>query len=107
KGSVSIVAKNASATGKSDSVESHTQTESLRYHHAELDKNNQFVKDDLWIDLVDEPNHQQLCDREQLFFQKAIVEDLDLTTAIEEAIDSLRIAFACDESVRTGNMINL
>lgn len=106
-GSVSIVAKNAGASGKSDSVESHTKTESLRFHHAELDKNNQFVKEDTWINLQDEPDHQELCNREQRYFLKAIQENIDLTDHMQDAVNSLRIAFACDESVRTGNVVSL
>ncbi|MCM4167113.1 Inositol 2-dehydrogenase/D-chiro-inositol 3-dehydrogenase [Arenibacter antarcticus] len=106
-GSVSIVAKNASATGKSDSVDSHTKTESLRCHYAELDENNQFLKEDKWIDLEDEPDHQELCNREQGFFLKAIQEDLDLTDSVNDAINSLRIALACDESVKTGNPVKI
>lgn len=107
KGSVSIVAKEASTSGKSDSVEAHTKTESLRCHFADLDENNAFVKRDEWIDLEDEPDHQELCNREQRFFLKAIKEDLDLTSSIEDAINSLRIAFACDESVKTGEIVRL
>jgi len=107
KGSVSIVAKEASNAGKSDSVEAHTKTESLRVHHADLDQDNQFVKHDEWIDLHDEPDHQELCNREQRFFLKAIQEDIDLTSSIEDAINSLRIAFACDESVKTGEVVKL
>ena len=107
KGSVSIVAKDAGASGKSDSVESHTKTESLRFHHAELDKNNQFVKEDTWINLQDEPDHQELCNREQRYFLKAIQENIDLTDHMQDAVNSLRIAFACDESVRTGNVVSL
>jgi len=107
KGSVSIVAKEASHSGKSDSVEAHTKTESLRVHFADLNKENQFVKPDEWIDLQDEPDHQELCNREQRFFLKAIQEDLDLTSSVDDAINSLRIAFACDESVRTGEVVKL
>lgn len=107
KGSVSIVAREASDSGKSDSVEAHTKTESLRVHFADLDKDNEFVKPDEWIDLQDEPDHQELCNREQRFFLKAIQEDLDLTSSIDDAINSLRIAFACDESVRTGEVVKL
>ena len=72
KGSVSIVAKEASGTGKSDSVESHTKTESIRCHYAALDSDNQFIKEDTWINLMDEPDHQELCTREQRYFYKAI-----------------------------------
>jgi predicted dehydrogenase len=107
KGSVSIVAKNAGGEGKSDDVESHTKTESLRVHHADIDSNNEFTKDDEWVNLTDEPDHQGLCDREQTYFLRAIHDDVDLTDHVEDAVNSLRIAFACDESVRTGEMMRL
>jgi len=107
KGSVSIVAKDAGASGKSDSVESHTKTESLRFHHADIDKNAEFTKPDTWINLTDEPDHQELCNREQRFFLKAISEDVELNDHMEDAVNSLRIAFACDESVRTGKVVSL
>jgi predicted dehydrogenase len=102
KGSVSIVAKDAGGQGKSDSVEAHTQTESIRVHHADIDLKNKFTKPDEWINLKDEPNHQELCDREQAWFLNAIQNDIDLTDHIQDGINSLRIAFACDESVRSG-----
>jgi predicted dehydrogenase len=107
KGSVSIVAKNAGGEGKSDDVESHTNTESLRVHHADIDSNNEFTKEDEWVNLTDEPDHQGLCDREQAYFLRAIQDDVDLTDHVEDAVNSLRIAFACDESVRTGEMISI
>jgi len=107
KGSVSIVAKDAGGTGKSDSVEAHTKTESIRLHHATLDGNNNFTQPDEWINLQDEPDHQELCNREQRYFLKAIKEDIDLTDHIEDAVNSLRIAFACDESVKTGKVVIL
>ena len=78
KGSVSIVAKEAGGEGKSDSVESHTKTESLRVHWADIDAQNEFTRPDEWVNLTDEPDHQGLCDREQAYFLQAIQEDLDL-----------------------------
>lgn len=107
KGAVSIVAKDAGATGKSDDVDSHTKTESIRVHHADIDNKNNFVKEDEWIDMKDEPGHQELCDREQAYFLQAIQEDLDLTDHLQDALNSLKIAFACDESVKTGKIIEL
>jgi predicted dehydrogenase len=107
KGCVSIVAKDAGASGKSDSVEAHTKTESLRFHHADIDDKNNFTKKDEWINLQDEPDHQELCNREQRYFLKAIRQNIDLTDHMEDAVNSLRIAFACDESVRTGKVIQL
>ncbi len=107
KGSVSIVAKEAGGGGKSSSIEAHTKTESLRFHHAELDKNEKFLKEDTWINLEDEPGHQELCNREQMYFLQAITGDKDLSAHGEDAVNSLRIAFACDESVRTGKVLSL
>ncbi|MDP4284038.1 MAG: Gfo/Idh/MocA family oxidoreductase [Bacteroidota bacterium] len=107
KGSVSIVAKEAGGSGKSSSIEAHTKTESLRFHHADLDVNGKFAKEDTWINLEDEPDHQELCNREQRYFLKSIIEDIDLSSHAEDAVNSLRIAFACDESVRTGKVVPL
>lgn len=107
KGSVSIVAKEAGSSGKSDSIEAHTKTESLLVHPSELDGNERFAKKDEWIDLTDEPDHQELCNREQAYFLKAILEDADLTDHVADAVNSLKIAFACDESVKTGNVVKL
>lgn len=107
KGCVSIVAKEAGGTGKSDNVDAHTKTESLRFHHADIDENNQFIKQDTWFNLSDEPDHQELCNREQRYFLKAIQENIDLTDHVQDAVNSLKIAFACDESVRTGQVVYL
>ncbi|MEY4384532.1 MAG: hypothetical protein RI995_2074 [Bacteroidota bacterium] len=107
KGCVSIVAQNASSEGKSDDVDSHTKTESLRWHHADINSKNEFTQEDTWVNMTDEPGHQELCDREQAYFLKAIQENIDLTDHMDDAVNSLRIAFACDESVRTGGMISL
>lgn len=107
KGSVSIVAKEAGASGKSDSIEAHTKTESLLIHHAELDGNELFARADEWIDLTGEPDHQELCNREQAYFLRSVLEDIDLTDHLADAVNSLRIAFACDESVKTGKVVNL
>lgn len=107
KGSVSIVAKDAGGKGKSDSIEAHTKTELLRVHHADLTDQDQFAKEDEWINLQDEPDHQELCNREQLYFLKSILENIDLTDHMQDAVNSLRIAFACDESVRSGSVVAL
>ncbi|MBN9382519.1 MAG: Gfo/Idh/MocA family oxidoreductase [Chitinophagaceae bacterium] len=107
KGCVSIVAREAAGSGKSDSVEAHTKTESLRYHSAVLNADGNFREPDSWINLEDEPDHNELCRREQAFFLRSIREDLDLSDAVEDAVNSLRIVLACDESVRTGRVIYL
>ncbi len=107
KGSVSIVAKDAGGAGKSDSIESHSKTESLRVHYSDLTREEKFAREDEWINLRDEPDHQELCNREQRYFLKAIRENVDLTDHMEDAVNSLRIAFACDRSVKTGQVETL
>lgn len=107
KGSVSIVAKEASTTGNSDDVAAHTKTEAIKVHYSDLDQDSKFSRKDSWVDLTDEPDHQELCNREQRFFLKAIQEDIDLSNPTDDAINSLKIAFACDESVRTGQIVQL
>ncbi|MBC7891093.1 MAG: Gfo/Idh/MocA family oxidoreductase [Sphingobacteriaceae bacterium] len=107
KGCVSIVAKNAGESGRSDEVELHTKTTTLRLHHAALDAADQFAQPDTWINMQDEPDHQELCNREQRYFLEAIRQNLDLTDHLQDAVNSLRIAFACDESVRSGQPVRL
>src|SRR5690606_42137437 len=96
-----------SSAVNSDTVASHTQTESIRVHYADIDEENTFVKPDEWINLADEPDHQELCNREQAFFMKAIVENLDLSKSMQDALYSLKIALAADESVKTGQVVKL
>lgn len=107
KGCVSIVAKDASKAGQSDNVDAHSKAESLNVHYANIDAANNFTRKDEWIDFADEPDHNELCKREQLFFLDAIQNDKDLTDHVEDAVNSLRIAFACDESVKTGEVVRL
>jgi len=107
KGSVSIVASKSSSAQKSADIDSHTQTESLLVHYSERDDQGHFLKGDEMIDLTDEPDHNELCKREQLFFLKCIQEDLDLTDHWKDAVNSMRIVLAADESVRTGQTVTL
>jgi predicted dehydrogenase len=107
KGCVSIVADKAAAEDQSANVDAHTQTQALRLHHSELDASGNFAKADETMRLDDEPDHDGLCHREQEYFLKAIREDLDLTHHMDDAIASMRIVSAADESFRTGKTIDL
>jgi len=107
KGCVSIVAKSAGGTSKSSDLESHTKTESLRVHSGALNGEDKFATEDEIIDMTDEPDHQELCAREQRFLLKAIREDVDLSDHWNDAVNSLRIVLAADESVRSGRTIEL
>lgn len=104
KGCVSIVDANKA---DSDDVEGHTKTGSLRLHHATMDADGNFAKQDSYIDTSDEPDHDGLCLLEQQYFLKAIQEDLDLGDHLRDAVNSLRIVLAADASVKTGKTIDL
>jgi predicted dehydrogenase len=108
KGSVSIVKDpNEVAAAGSDDIDSHTKTNCIRLHHAAIDDKNEFVRPDELINTEDEPDHQGLCDREQAYLLRAIRGDVDLSDHMQDAVNSLRIVLAADESVRTGQIVTL
>lgn len=103
-GSVSIVMDPAA---KSDDIDTHTRTSRIRVHNATTDSAGNFINPDRWLSMDDEPGHQELCEREQAYVLRAIIEDLDLTRHMEDAVQSLRICLAADESIRTSREIKL
>ena len=103
KGCVSIVDKDLA----SDDVDGHTKTGALRLHLSTRNAQGAFAQPDQLIDTSDEPDHDGLCLREQQFLLRAIREDLDLNAHMNDAINSLRIVLAADESVRTGMTVEL
>ncbi len=104
KGCVSIVDE---IKDGSDNVEGHTKTGGLKLHHSEMDANGKFTKSDEIIDTSDEPDHDGLCLLEQEYLLKAINEGLDLTAHMNDAVNSLKIVLAADESFRTGKTVVL
>jgi predicted dehydrogenase len=108
KGCVSIVAREAAgAEVKSSDHDAHTKTNALRIHHAALDAEGRFVEADTIESTEDEPGHQELCEREQRLFLRAIRGEVDLADHWADAINSLRIVFAADQSIRTGEVVRL
>ena len=106
KGCVSIVADKTEEV-ESDDVDSHCKTNILKVHHAELNEKGEFAHEDEFINTEDEPGHDELCEREQAYFLKAIKENIDLTDHLEDAVNSLAIVLAADLSYREGRAINL
>ena len=94
-GSVSITDGNK---GASDDVDGHTKVGGLLVHRPTGDH---------LIEMPDEPGHQALCDAEQAFMIKAITENIDLTRHMSDAVQSLAICLAADESIRTGRPVDL
>ena len=108
KGSVSIVmAETGGAEPNSADINTHTKTNQILYHHAELAPNGAPGKPDERMSTLDEPDHDGLCEREQRFLLKAIEEDVDLSDHMDDAVKSLRIVLAADRSVRTGEVVTL
>ena len=107
KGSVSIVDPNSVKRTESSDIEGHTKTNSLLIHRIEKNHGGAWIAKDEIIDMSDEPDHQELCNREQIFFRDAILNDSDLTDHLEDAVNSLRIVLAADESFKTGKVIEL
>lgn len=94
-GSVSITDGNK---GASSDIEGHTKVGGLLVHTPQGDRT---------IDMPDEPGHQELCDAEQAYMLRAIAEDIDLTRHMNDAVQSLAICLAADESIRTGQPVSL
>jgi len=103
-GSVSII---VDVNARSDDMDTHTKTSLLRVHSSTLDTAGEFVTADNDISMDDEPGHDELCFREQSYMLKAIREDINLDRHMRDAVTSLQICIAADESVRSGNAIKL
>ncbi|RUM24241.1 gfo/Idh/MocA family oxidoreductase [Rhizobium vallis] len=104
KGAVSIV---MDPNAKSDDIDTHTKTSVIRLHTAETGPDGKFIRPDKDMRMTGEPGHQELCDLEQAFMLRAIREDLNLDRHMADAVASLRICLAADESVRTGQPVRL
>jgi predicted dehydrogenase len=86
-------------SARSDDIDTHTRTSLIRLHRV--------GEPDQDLSMADEPGHQDLCDREAAFVARAITEDLDLGRHLQDAVASLRVCLAADESVRTGETVKL
>jgi predicted dehydrogenase len=114
KGSISIVMRQDGTTearadrvSTSADVDQHTRTNVLKLHHANLDPAGNFAQPDEWLDMSDEPDHQALCGREQAWFLRTIREDIDLTESMADAVTSLRIVLAAQQSIDEGRVVEL
>ena len=107
KGSLSIESGLEEAGADSADVDLHTATTTLRHHHADVDARGVLRRSDDLIPSGDEPDHDELCRREQEWFLDAIDGRVDVDRHLAEVLDSMRIVLAADESIRTGRVIDL
>jgi predicted dehydrogenase len=103
-GSVSFVMDEGAASA---SIDTHTKTARLRLHRAARDADGNFVDSDRLQSMRDEPDHQQLCEREQQFVLDAIRGDADLSGHMEDAVRSLAIVLAAEVSMREARAVDL
>ena len=103
-GCVSIVMAEGA---KSDDIDTHTKTSTIRLHSAATEPDGRFARPDELLSMQGEPGHQELCELEQAFFLRAMREDLDLSRHMDDAVKSLAVCLAADESVRTGAPVRL
>jgi predicted dehydrogenase len=101
KGSVSIVMAENSGGVRSDDINAHTKTNQILRHYTDMSR------PDERIDMSDEPDHDALCEREQRYLLKSIDEDTDLTEHMHDAVKSLKIVLAADQSIRSGKVVTL
>ena len=94
-GAVSITDGNK---GASADIHGHTKVGEILVHTPAGDRR---------IAMPDEPGHQELCHKEQAYMLKTIIEDIDLTRHMSDAVQSLAICLAADESIRTGKAVAL
>jgi len=114
KGAVSIIVpqdgegeKAGDKLSDSADIDQHTKTNAIKIHHAEIDADKNFAKPDEIMRMDEEPGHQELCDREQELFLRAINEDLDLSESMDAAVNSLRIVLAAEQSIEQEKAIHL
>lgn len=108
RGSVSIVmdegkkaADDEDGYGSAD-INSHTRTSNIRVSTV-VDGQAQ----DKMLSMKGEPDHYELCAREQQFLLDAIREDWDLSKHMQDAVKSLGIVLAADRSMRENRAIDL
>lgn len=104
RGSVSIVDE---IKNGSQDIEGHTKTGGLRLHYGKLDDKGDYLKKDELLTTETEPDHDALCLLEQKFLLRAIQKDEDLSDHLRDAVHSLKVVLAADESVRTGKTVQL
>lgn len=111
EGSVSLVPppeqSGAPEAGESSNYKSHTGTGGLRIHRSELKPDGTFAQKDEWIDNPDEPSQEELCERQQSYFLQVIHDKVNLEQHWRDAVNSLRVGLAAEESVRTGQSVTL
>jgi predicted dehydrogenase len=106
QGAVSIVRQAEARLGAA--ARGGRETDVIQVHHAMVStETKSFIRKDETFVVADAPDHQELCDREQGFFLRAIREDMDLSEHLDATVDSLRVVLAAEQSMNEMRVVDL
>ena len=88
-------------------MDAHCQTERILLHRSQKNEAGELEAKDEYIELEDEPDHDELCRREQVFFLNGILGKADLTEHQNSAIRASEIVLAADQSFRSRKTLDL
>jgi predicted dehydrogenase len=91
----------------SSDIHTHSKAGAIRVHHARLRPDQSLAESDEEITIEDRPDHDEMSVRKQRFLLDAIHGKLSLADHMRDAVNSLRIVLAADESIRTGRAVDL
>ncbi len=108
EGAVSIVPHSAAEPKGHSPIRDGAVADVVQIHRGTVSPSDRtFVDRDAILTLADAPDQQQLCDREQAFFLRAINENIDLGASIDAAVSGLRVVLAAEQSMKEGRAIEL
>jgi predicted dehydrogenase len=96
----------AASTVSSD-IHTHSRAGAIRLHHSKLRPDQSLAESDEEFRIADQPDHDEMSVRKQRFLLDAIHGKHDLADHMRDAVNSLRIVLAADESIRTGRSIEM
>ncbi len=91
----------------SSEIETHSKSGAIRMHHALLRPDQSLAKGDEEFKIADQPDHDELSVRKQRYLLDAIVNDKDMSDHMRDAVNSLRIVLAADESIKTKRAVEM
>ena len=91
----------------SSEIETHSKSGAVRLHHSKLRPDQSLAESDEEFKIADQPDHAELSVRKQRFLLDHIVNDKDMSDHMRDAVNSLRIVLAADESIKTGKVVPL
>jgi predicted dehydrogenase len=96
----------AASTVSSD-IHTHSKASAIRMHHAQLRPDQSLAESDEEFHIADQPDHDEMSVRKQRFLLDAIQGKHDLADHMRDAVNSLRIVLAADESIRIGRSVDM